>query len=627
MRRARGEGVDGPHDISDLNLKVVSAIVFVLFSALVAGAQSKTKWYQFDPLILKEGVSSAVLEAKIEGGPSRVVLEQSADGAQIELRDDGSGGDKTPGDGVYTGAVNANLIVQSVVASDVHRPFVGYLVVYDGTTVAQRVNVFAEVINDEIPRLAVTNLAQDVQQTAYLVNIHDPQYFADLDNRRVIRRFYQFFEDDFDDVAFVVTPSHIANRNYQGVKNEVVGTGVGIFNNTADYGSGGRLLGVINFPITGYFDGAEVGYSHELGHQWINFLSMDPLSSGIPHWPVSSLASGIMGMSIPGSGAGGNFPCNLVRESGGVRLNRQTETQEFTDLDLYLAGFLRPDQVGEHLVFADQNAAFNLTCNGGLYTGPMRTVTINDVIGYAGPRVPDSSTSQKRFHIATIIVSKDGLLDADAMSFYSYFAKRAEATSTVPVHEGLAKYTGKPFAVATRGLGSIVSALSATAVPQEFTISATPLEVTITAGQSSTQTITVTGTGGFSDSVTLQCTGLPALSTCSFSPTSVSPGANGGTSTLTIQTTAARASTLRKYGAQLLWLVLLGVVLTGGRRARGWSTVVLLLALASCGGGSSSTTSPNGPGTPGTPAGTYSVSVTGTAGAMQRVAVVTVNVR
>ena len=96
------------------------------------------------------------------------------------------------------------------------------------------------------------------------------------------------------------------------VKNEVDGIGLSRSNNTRVYGSNGRLQGINVFPIDTFFDMADTGAVHETGHQWINFLTLPILRSGSPHWPVSSLARGIMGFNIPGSIVGGNFPFNLV---------------------------------------------------------------------------------------------------------------------------------------------------------------------------------------------------------------------------------------------------------------------------------------------------------------------------
>jgi hypothetical protein len=69
-----------------------------------------------------------------------------------------------------------------------------------------------------------------------------------------------------------------------------------------------------------------------------------------------------------------------------------------------------------------------------------------------------------------------------------------------------------------------------------LTVSVGPSTVTTTAGQDGTFTVTVSGAPGCGDQVALSASGLPAGSTASFSPASVTPTAQGVTSTLTITT-------------------------------------------------------------------------------------------
>jgi hypothetical protein len=52
------------------------------------------------------------------------------------------------------------------------------------------------------------------------------------------------------------------------VRNDVLGTGLSVFDNSSTYGSKGRLQGISVFPISSLFDGAETAYQHELAHQW-----------------------------------------------------------------------------------------------------------------------------------------------------------------------------------------------------------------------------------------------------------------------------------------------------------------------------------------------------------------------
>jgi hypothetical protein len=424
----------------------------------------------FDPLVIPSGLAGNVLyEVKVTGSPTRVVLVLNApDGSTSHraLRDDGTGGDRVRGDSVYTLSLAASDIVPLLKLDDVFRAEVGFVEVYDGTAIAVRGNVFADVLTNEIPLLPVTSLAADAQRTDYVVNLVDRDFVLaqSFDIEAVARRFYQLFPDDFDFVNVVAVPGYFQNRFHFAVKSDVGGIGIMPFDTSRTYGSAGRLLGVTMFPNPVFFDLAEPGFQHELGHQWINFLPFAPLNYVLPHWPLSDLASGIMGFADSTGGQGLQFPCLVTPVVGGATLVQSYAAPVFTDLDLYLMGLLPADQVGPHVVFPPGTPSSDLfnVC-GGTWTGRLDTVTVADIIRQAGPRVPDAAHSSHSFRVATIIVSPNGLLSREAMAFYSYFARRAQATGEVPYHSGFAKGTAKPFALSTRGLGSLDARVVATA--------------------------------------------------------------------------------------------------------------------------------------------------------------------
>jgi hypothetical protein len=70
-------------------------------------------------------------------------------------------------------------------------------------------------------------------------------------------------------------------------------------------------------------------------------------------------------------------------------------------------------------------------------------------------------------------------------------------------------------------------------LPQDFTVSATPSFQTVKVGSSTTYTVNTSALSGFSGSIGLSVSGLPANATGTFSPASVSAG---GSSTLTVTT-------------------------------------------------------------------------------------------
>jgi subtilase family serine protease len=95
----------------------------------------------------------------------------------------------------------------------------------------------------------------------------------------------------------------------------------------------------------------------------------------------------------------------------------------------------------------------------------------------------------------------------------------------------------------TSGSLSATTTVALTVNPApSFTIAASPTSLTITQGSSGRSTITITSQNSFSSATTLSATGLPKGVTTSFSPSSVTPRANGSaTSTLTL--TASSSAT------------------------------------------------------------------------------------
>jgi hypothetical protein len=152
------------------------------------------------------------------------------------------------------------------------------------------------------------------------------------------------------------------------------------------------------------------------------------------------------------------------------------------------------------------------------------------------------------------------------------------------------------------------------------------------AGVSANATITVTSTAGFSSAVALTCSVSPAVTkgpTCSLNPASVTPPANSTvTSTLTVSTAAAAARLENPFDGRdgVLFATIVpvfGLTLVGAgmgssdsRRKKLFGLFLLgmlamtLMLMPGC--SSSSTTVGGGGG--GTPAGAYTITVTGTSG-------------
>jgi subtilase family serine protease len=238
-------------------------------------------------------------------------------------------------------------------------------------------------------------------------------------------------------------------------------------------------------------------------------------------------------------------------------------------------------------------------------TGPvMAKATVTHATGTGTP------TGSVSFYVdGSTTAAGSGTLSGGSFTFsYNPTALTAGNHSITATYGGDSTFAGSTSAGATLGV-------------QDFKIAANPTTVTVTApGQSGTTTLTITPLGGFSQTVTYTCTGLPSEAACTF-PTA----ATGGTLTITTMPPSARIDKSplgrsRRLFYALLLPGFLGLVVPAGGRKRTLRRLRLLSLIAvlalstfwmpACGGGSSQ------PSNPGTPAGTSSVTVTATAGSL-----------
>jgi Bacterial Ig-like domain (group 3) len=205
----------------------------------------------------------------------------------------------------------------------------------------------------------------------------------------------------------------------------------------------------------------------------------------------------------------------------------------------------------------------------------------------------------------------------------------ATLTSTLPIGSNsvTVRYLGDTnFTAAT-------SAPITVNVAADFDFTPTTAPIAVTRGSSGATTFTITGHTGYNGTINFtsaSCTGLPSESSCSFAPPSV---VGSGTTLLSIKTTAPKTASIRPLnfwaassGGIFTALFLLG---TSSRRRR-WSVALSLLLFASltaisgCGGGSGGP-----PPDPGTPLGTFNITVkaTDSSGVLTHNSVVTLKVQ
>ena len=145
-----------------------------------------------------------------------------------------------------------------------------------------------------------------------------------------------------------------------------------------------------------------------------------------------------------------------------------------------------------------------------------------------------------------------GLSATGTVSFYNGSASLGVAALTggvatlnvtsLPVGTGdiTASYSGDAnFPAATSTVTNVT--VSAPIAP-DFSISVNPSTLTLGQGATGTAAFTITPTGGFNQTLQFSCSGLPANSSCTFSPASITPNGAAVVSTLTITTNVQTAS-------------------------------------------------------------------------------------
>lgn len=198
----------------------------------------------------------------------------------------------------------------------------------------------------------------------------------------------------------------------------------------------------------------------------------------------------------------------------------------------------------------------------------------------------------------------------------------APVTTTATIQAGGSATTANVAITATTGVLSQVShpaAAIALTVSPAFTLAPTATSFQVSQGAAVNATVTLTLASGFSGTIAFACTDAAPQSICT-----VPPSTNAsGTVSFNITTTGPTVGMLQHsdHSTRIFYALLLpgllGIVFTAGSRKRSVRGMRLLglivvlgfstLWLASCGGGSSGSTS-----NPGTPKGTYAITVSGT---------------
>jgi len=380
--------------------------------------------------------STVTIEAHIVGRDDVAAARVVGPNEVFELHDDGTHGDVTAGDGVFTAAD-----VRPYCSSRFSLRYGSAVGTWYGTlevTLAsgQRLldgkflriglvhprygNAFRlESYGDGLSATAYAFFIEDIDRAlfdGYPVSSTMPEVAA----REAVRRLYRVFPDAFD-LALVVPSMPIFETLDLGevaslslrVANDVLHIGLPIFDRGAEYGSGGLLQGVVyhsfggldlvDVEIAGLWGadiGAAVGVSEEVGE-------------GHYLWsPLSDVGGQLASYYTSDDGLIGRFEAN---SDGTWRFVTAVENVRYAPLELYTMGLLKAEEVPPVHVLVDPD----LTDPLSVIPASAVTVTIDDLVtAHGGARTYLASQGPVEFSVAFIVVGDEPFTSAE----YAYFS-------------------------------------------------------------------------------------------------------------------------------------------------------------------------------------------------------------
>ncbi|MFZ3137175.1 MAG: FG-GAP-like repeat-containing protein [Thermodesulfovibrionales bacterium] len=241
-----------------------------------------------------------------------------------------------------------------------------------------------------------------------------------LPRQEIAKEFLKNHSDQYD--FFVIfsnfdfsMPDTSAKAFYLEVKNDTQGIGKSIVDNSTSFGSIGKLQGTIdmgNFynlttnPVDPKFEETISILAHEQLHRWgasVKFkdasgnTSTALLGKDGSHWSFL--------LDSDGSVMYGND----WKDNGNETFTSVSASKYYSPLDLYLMGMIDKSKVPPMLLIENTSVdPTRLPAVGATISGTAHSVTIDDIIGAEGQRVPDATTSQKTFKTAFIFITRPG---------------------------------------------------------------------------------------------------------------------------------------------------------------------------------------------------------------------------
>lgn len=237
----------------------------------------------------------------------------------------------------------------------------------------------------------------------------------------ITKKIYSLFKDDFDFINFIYNTGVLSEVSWAGffrdTKNDIRGIGKSLFDKSREYGSKGRLSGIINM-------GSRTGgvFKHEFCHNWagINLGQTVVQNNGqiIPvsaHWGVTDVHGVLGGFSFE------TLKCNIDGDPkkyqascdnlSGTFFQAGYSSDKFAPLELYLMGALGIKEVPPVHVYKDVKS---FDQSSGIFVAEkVDVLTSTDIQRIYGKRSPSVEKSQKSFSILNVVLTINPVNDIE----------------------------------------------------------------------------------------------------------------------------------------------------------------------------------------------------------------------
>ena len=228
------------------------------------------------------------------------------------------------------------------------------------------------------------------------------EYKADI-----TRKLYKFFDDKFDIISYIFNgTSHTSyGGGFADVKNDVEGIGKRIFDNSANFGSKGRLTGIMHTFRSNAF-------RHEFMHNWCDLdlgqlvYTNNGLKRESTHWGISDVNGVLGGFSVE------DLKTNIDGNPSKYQFSTSNNKGIYAPLELYLMGLLDIKEVPDIHVYTDISS-YERGMPTTFIANTVNTWTWQDIEKKFGKRNPSVENSQKEFSILNVILTTDPVNDME----------------------------------------------------------------------------------------------------------------------------------------------------------------------------------------------------------------------